>query len=58
MVKNLAKQCAKLDEHSLHTRIGGMEEAYRKHLRDIQVNHSFNGDCAAEYEIAIRFVYN
>lgn len=58
MVKNLAKQCAKLDEHSLHTRIGGMEEAYRKHLRDIQVNHSFNGDCAAEYEIAIRLVYN
>ncbi|WP_165068124.1 relaxase/mobilization nuclease domain-containing protein [Desulfovibrio sp. ZJ200] len=58
MVKNLAKQYIKQDEHDVCARIDGMEGAYRKHLRDIQANHRFNGDCAPEYEIAIRLMYN
>lgn len=58
MVKNLAKQYIKQDEHGLCTRTGGVEGAYRKHLQDIQANHSFNGDSTPEYEIAIRLMYN
>ena len=58
MVKNFAKQFIKLDEHSARTRIDDVEGAYRKHLQDIQANHSFNGDIAPEYEIAIRLMYN
>lgn len=58
MVKNFVKQYIKQDEHGLRTKIGGVEGAYRKHLQDIQANHSFNGDGTPEYEIAIRLMYN
>lgn len=58
IIKNTEKQYAKQDEMDLRTRIGGVEGAYTRHLRDIQAKRTFNGDGTPEYEIAIRLMYN